>query len=127
MYIVVCVATLTSRVKGFHAYKKQVDIGTKLHCELEPENSLCKKAVIVKTKEGDKVGYVLDLLAHALAPKISGGNIVSNEAIVTGEPRSAPEGTWVIGGGIETLCKYLIYTDKKLKSKIRTMLRKASM
>ena len=70
MYIVVCVATLTSRVKGFHAYKKQVDIGTKLHCELEPENSLCKKAIIVKTKEGDTVGHVPDLLAHALAPEI---------------------------------------------------------
>ena len=51
MYIVVCVATLTSRVKGFHAYKKQVEMP----------------------------------------------------------------------------CKYLIYADKKLKSKIRTMLRKASM
>ena len=126
MYIVVCVATLTSRVKGFHAYKKQVDIGTKLHCELEPENSLCKKAIIVKTKEGDTVGHVPDLLAHGLAPEISGGNIVSIEAIVTGEPRSAPEGTWVIGG-IETSCKYLIYADKKLKSKIRTMLRKTSM
>ena len=46
MYIVVCVATLTSRVKGFHVYKNQVDIGTKIHCELEPENSLfCKKAI----------------------------------------------------------------------------------
>ena len=43
MYIVVCVATLTSRIKGFHAYKKQFDIGIKIHCELEPENSLCKK------------------------------------------------------------------------------------
>ena len=74
MYIVVCVVTLTSRVKGFHAYKKQVDIGTKLHCELEPENSLCKKAIIVKTKEGDTVGHVPDLLVHALAPEISGGN-----------------------------------------------------
>ena len=31
MYIVVCVASLTSRVQGFHVYKKQVDIGTKLH------------------------------------------------------------------------------------------------
>ena len=123
MYIVVCVATLTSRVKGFHAYKKQVDIGTKLHCELEPENSLCKKAIIVKTKEGDTVGHVPDLLVHALAPEI----IVSIETIVTGEPRSAPEGSWVIGGGIETPCKYLIYADKKLKSKIRTMLRKALM
>ena len=45
MYIVVCVATLTSRVEGFHANKKQVDYGTKLHCELETENSLCKKAI----------------------------------------------------------------------------------
>ena len=112
MYIVVYVATLTSRVKGFHAYKKQFDIGTKPHCELNPDSSLCKKAIIVKTKEGDTVGHVPDLLAHALAPEISGGNI---------------EGTWVIGGGIETPCKYLVYADKKLKSKIRTMLRKASM
>ena len=127
MYIVVCVATLTSRVKGFHAYKKQVDIGTKLHCELEPENSLCKKAIIVKTKEEDTVGHVPDLLPHALASEISDGNIVSIEAILTGEPRIAPEDTWVIGGGIQTPCKYLIYADKKLKSKIRTKLRKASM
>ena len=127
MYITVCVATLTSRVKGFHAYEKQVDIGTKLHCQLEPENSLCKKAIIVKTKEGDTVGHVPDLMAHALAPEISGGNIISVEAIVTGEPRSPPEGMWVIGGGIETRCKYLIYADKKLKRKIRAMLKKASM
>ena len=122
MCIVVCVAPLTSRIKGFHAYKKQVDVGTKLHCELEPENSLCRKA-IVKTKEVDTVGHVPDLMAHALAPEI----IVSIETIVTGEPRSAPEGSWVIGGGIETPCKYLVYADKKLKSKIRTMLRKVLM
>ena len=115
-----------SRVKGFHAYKKQIDIGTKLHCEPEPEKSLCKKAIIVKTKEGDTVGHVPDLLAHALVPEISGGNIVSIEGIVTSEPRSAPEGLWLIGGRIETSCKYLIYADKKLKSKLGAMLRKAS-
>ena len=98
-------STLTSRVKGYHVYKKQVDIGTKLYCELEPENSLCKKAIIATTEEGDIVGHVPDLLAHALAAEISSGNIISIEAIVTGEPRSAPKGTWVIGGGIETPCK----------------------
>ena len=124
---VFCVATFTSRVKGFHAHKKQVDTGTKLPCELEPENYLCIKAIILKTKEGDTVGHVPHLLVHALAPEISGGNIVSIETVVTGDPRSAPEGTWVIGGGIETPCKNLIYADKKLKSEIRTMLRKASM
>ena len=93
MYIEVCVATLTSRVKGFHACKMQADIGTKLHCELEPENSVCRKATIVKIKERDTVGHVADLLAQALAPEISGGNIVSIESIVTGESRSGPEGT----------------------------------
>ena len=71
--------------------------------------------------------FLICLLAHALAPEISSGNIVSIEAIVTGEPRSAPESTWVIGGGTEAPCKYLIYADKTLKSKIRTILRKASM
>ena len=91
------------------------------------EFCVCKKAIIVKTKEGDRVGQVPDLLAQALAPEISGGNIVSIEAMVTGEPRSAQEGTWVIGGDIETPWKYLIYADKKPKSKVRTMLRKASM
>ena len=60
MYIVVYVATLTSRVKGFHAYKMQADIGTKLHCELKPEKSLCKKAIIVKIKERDTVGHLAD-------------------------------------------------------------------
>ena len=64
-----------------------------------------KKAIIATTEEGDIVGHVPDLLAHALAAEISSGNIISIEAIVTGEPRSAPKGTWVIGGGIETPCK----------------------
>ena len=67
----------------------------------------------------------LIILDHVLAAEIISGNIVSIEAIITGKPRSAPEGTWVIGSGTEMPCKYLIYlyTDKKLKSKIRTMLR----
>ena len=51
-----------------------------------------------------------------LAPEISGRNIVSIETIVTGEPRSAPEGTWEIGGGIETPCNYLFCADKKLEN-----------
>ena len=50
VYVVVYVATLIWRVKGFHAYEKQVDIGTKLHCEIELKNSLYNKAIIVKTK-----------------------------------------------------------------------------
>ena len=33
----------------------------------------------------------------------------SINAVPTGEPRNAPEGTWVLGGGIEIPCKYHIY------------------
>ena len=47
---------------------------------MKPSPSLV--SIIIKTKEGDTVGHVPDLLAHALAPEISGGNI-SIEAIVT--------------------------------------------
>ena len=122
MYIVVCVATLTSSVKGFHAYKNKLILDQNYIASLNWKILSAKKAIIVKTKEGDTVGHVPDLLPHALAPEISGGNIVSIEAIVTGEPSSAPEGTWVMGGAIETPCKYLIYTDKKLKSKIKQCL-----
>ena len=57
-------------------FYSQVDTGTKLHCELEPKNSLSKKAITIKTKDGDTVGHVPDLLAHALPPEICGGNIV---------------------------------------------------
>ena len=125
MYIKVCVATLTSRVQDFMLTKNKLS-WNKTTLRAWTGKFSQQKAVIVKTK-GNTVGHVPDLLAHALAPEISGGNIVPIEAVVTGKPRSAPEGTWVIGGGIETSCKYLSYTDKKLKIKIRTMLRKASM
>ena len=74
MYIVVVMQHSHQQLKDFMFTKKQVDIGTKLNCELEPESSLCKKAITVKTKEGDKVGHVPDLLVHVLAPEISGGN-----------------------------------------------------
>ena len=122
MYIVVCVATLTSSVKGFHAYKNKLILDQNYIASLNWKILSAKKAIIVKTKEGDTVGHVPALLAHALAPEISGGNEVSIETIVTGEQRRAPEGVWVIGHGIETPCKYLIYTDKKLKSKIKQCL-----
>ena len=37
---------------------------------------------------------------------------------VTGDPRSAPEGKWVIGGGIEIPCKYRLYGPKNLKKEL---------
>ena len=41
---------------------------------------------------------------------------------VTGDPRPAPEGKWVIGGGIEIPCKYKLYGLKIVKKEVRAAL-----
>ena len=38
--------------------------------------------------------------------------------------REAPEGVWVLGGGIELPCKYFVYGPKKLKARLKSELRK---
>lgn len=43
-------------------------------------------------------------LARALAPIMRSGiiaSITSIDTVCTGEPRNAPEDTWVLGGGID--------------------------
>ena len=66
------------------------------------------------TQRGDTLGHIPEILAQVLASEIRSGNIVFVEAIVTGEPRNALEGVWVLGG-IETPCKYFIYGVMKNK------------
>ena len=41
------------------------------------------------------------------------------EAGVTGSPRDAPEGKWVLGGGIEIPCTYKVYGRIDQKSYLR--------
>ena len=41
------------------------------------------------------------------------------EAGVTGSPRDAPEGKWVLGGGIEIPCTYKVYGRIDQKSCLR--------
>ena len=49
------------------------------------------------------------------------------QAKVTGKSRSAPEGTWVLGGGIETPYQYTIIGPKIYKKNCRKELRKAQL
>ena len=49
--------------------------------------------------------------------------ITCMEGTVTGVARSAREGVWVPGGGIEILCEYVLYGVKKDRKKVRQMLR----
>ena len=41
----------------------------------------------------------------------------------TGEPRTAPEGKWVIGGGIEIPWKYWLNGSKSVKKEVRAALK----
>ena len=42
---------------------------------------------------------------------------------VTGDPRPAPEGKWVIGSGIETPSKYRLYGPKSVKKEVQAALK----
>ena len=54
---------------------------------------------------------------------LEGGEIERMEGTVTGVARSAPEGVWVRGGGIELPCEYVLYGAKKDRKNIRQALR----
>ena len=42
---------------------------------------------------------------------------------ITGDPRPAPEGKWVIGSRIEIPGKYRLYGPKSVKKKVRAALK----
>ena len=63
-------------------------------------------------KLGDSSGHVPDPLARILAPMLDGGVIMCMEGTVTGVARSAREGVWAPGGGIEIPCEYVLYGVK---------------
>ena len=44
---------------------------------------------------------------------------------ITAEARKAPEGTWVIGGGIKLPCVYYFFGNKKHKAQVRKQIREA--
>ena len=77
----------------------------------------------MKLDDGSNVGHVPDALARILAPMLDGGVITRMEGTVTGVARSAPEGVWVPGGGIEIPCEYVLHGVKKDREKVRQMLR----
>ena len=59
------------------------------------------------------VGHVPDTLAEVLFQPLVDGNINVN-ANITGQSSSAPEGTWVQGGGLEIPCFYEVFVKQAL-------------
>ena len=70
------------------------------------------------------VGHVPEPLAKILYPMMKKWQILSMKAVITGEKRRAPEGTWVPGGGVELPCIYYVYAAKIHKKNIRKNIEK---
>ena len=46
------------------------------------------------------------------------------ECVITGEPRSAEEGTFVQGGGLEIPCTYRLFGLREKKVQVRSVIKK---
>lgn len=69
--------------------------------------------------KGETIGHAPETLAKVLSLEMSKETIQSLEAEVTGSPRDAPEGKWVLSVRIEILCTYKVYERVDQKSYLR--------
>ena len=108
----VLLGSLTSRIKGDHVYRSGVKVGDHLFCTIEPDNKQSDNAIVVKSGNDDIAGHVPETLAKKLFNFMKSQQIEIMDSEVTGHPRPAPEGKWVVGGGIEIPCKYRLWAEK---------------
>ena len=121
----ICLAKISSRVKGHHVYNHDYKVGEELSCVLEPKNAYSKNAIAVKEKNKEKVvGHILEPLTKVLYPLSKSWKVYEIGCEVTGQSRKAPEGTWVLGGGIELTCCYCLYGPKIRKHEVRDCIKK---
>ena len=73
--------------------------------------------------DGSVIGHVPNGLAPVLASLLDSGTVTSVTGTITGPPRSAPDGVWAVGGGVELPCEYALHGAKKDRSHVRTALR----
>ena len=111
------------RIKGDHAYRSGVKVGDRLFCTIEPDNKHRDNAVVVNSGNDDIVGHVPETLAKKLSNFMKSQQIEIMYNEVTGDPRPAHEGKWVIGGGIEIPWKYRLYGPKSVKKEVRAALK----
>ena len=118
----VLLASLTSRIKGDHAYSSGVKICDRLFCTIEPDNKHNVNTIVVRLGNDDIIGHVPETLAKQLFTFMKRQQIEIMDSEVPGNPRPAPEAKWVIGGGIEITCKYRLCGPKSVKNKFELCL-----
>ena len=101
-----CVAKISSRVKGHHVYQYNYTVGEDFSCAMEPINIYSKNAIAVIEKNSNKI------VAHI-------PELLEITCTITGQSKKAPQGTWVLGGRIELPCRYFLYGPKIRKREVR--------
>ena len=94
-------ATVTSSIKGFHAYHRSPNISQKLKHVLEEIKRHSNTAIKVVGDANETIGYIPDALSKLVAPALEKEIMLSVEAEVTGHSPLAAEVKWTLGGRIE--------------------------
>ena len=72
--------------------------------------------------QGNFYAYILRIIITVHSSPLSSLSL-DIKAKITGEKRRAPEGTWVLGGGIGLPCVYFLYGPKIHKGLVRKELK----
>ena len=91
----VLLGSITSMIKGDHAYRSGVKVGDRLFCTIEPDNKHSDNATVVKSGNDDIIAHVPETLIKKLFNFTKSQQIEIMDSEVTGNPRPAPEGKWV--------------------------------
>ena len=71
-------------------------VGDHPFCTIEPDNKHSDNAIVVKSENDDIVGRVPETLAKKLFNFTKSQQIEIMDSEVTGDPRPAPEGNWLL-------------------------------
>ena len=103
-------------------------VGEELICELEFTNKFSRNSIELKSKNKNvTVSHVPESLAAIVFPLRKAWKVYEIQAKITGKSRRAPEGTWVLGGGIEIPCQYNIIGPKIHKKMLQKRTKKSTV
>ena len=88
-------------------------------CAWEPGICHSPDAILVKLSDCSTVGHVPDALARVLAFMLDIDQLTHMEWFITAFLRSAPEGVWVPGGGMEIPCECILLGARKYYNNVR--------
>ena len=108
----VCIASITSRIKGHHVNEHKYKVGEEFSCFLEPSNphSPSDNAFVVKTrveytdKKETVVGHIPKPLAQILGPTLKDGTADSIVAKITRSARRSLGAGWRNRASLQVLC-----------------------